>query len=506
MVAVKHNHWLGVARSYFADGFSLIVAFLAGTIIRLGPDWSKEGLDLAQMVVKSAELYWPGMLLGALFFPASVYVCGLYSPRSFHSAIIQRFLMLGVCLLLTFWVLSAFFYLNFSTKIGRGIMLYTMLICTVMVIVHHIGMTIKRRNYKERCAILNMPQMDSFTVDMINKFLGHDLKFCGFILKKRHHPKFKPVEYLPVLGTIEQLEDIVDTHDITKILCDARDLQDPRYYKRFCNLRYRGIDVVTMLQHCEEVHQYVPLTLVSNEWLMSASTMPHRLYIRKIKRGSDIAFSLLLLVLMSPVILLTTLGVLFTSGRPIFYSQERVGRFGRIFKVSKFRSMRNDAEKDGAQWSSAKGDARVTPLGAFLRKYRIDELPQLINILRGDMSFVGPRPERPEFVEMLNEKLVMNPERLMIQPGLTGWAQVNYPYGASVEDAARKLEYDLYYMKHMSLFLDIFIILDTVRTVLLGGAKLEETARHNRYFITALNNPIDPKPPGKPKPKDDSNS
>ena len=134
--------------------------------------------------------------------------------------------------------------------------------------------------------------------------------------------------------------------------------------------------------------------------------------------------------------LLAALGVLITSGRPILYRQERVGHFGRSFSVAKFRTMRNDAEKDGAKWSSAKGDSRVTLLGGFFRKYRIDELPQLLNILRGEMSFVGPRPERPEFVDMLNSELELNPERLMVQPGLTGWAQVSYPYG-SVEDASQ---------------------------------------------------------------------
>ncbi len=489
MTAIKHNHWIRVARSYFVDGFIMVVAFLGGSVIRLGPGWSKEGYDFLQMLTLAVELYWPGMLLGALFFPSCVYVCGLYSPRSFHSGIFQRFLILAICLILTFWVLLAFFYLNFSTRIGRGVMIFTILISTVLVVVHHIHSTIRRRHYRERSIILNMPQMDTFTAEMIDKFLGHDLKFCGFVLKKRDFQNFNSVEDLPVLGTMEQLEEVVELNDISRILCNAEDLSDPRYYRAFCNMRYRGIDVIPLLQHCEEVHQYVPLNLVTNEWLLSASSMPHRLYIRKLKRGSDIAFSLLLLVLMSPVILLTTLGVLLTSGRPILYTQDRIGRFGRTFKVAKFRSMRKDAEKHGAQWSSAKGDSRVTLLGGVLRKYRIDELPQLLNILSGDMSFVGPRPERPEFVQMLNEKLVMNPERLMIQPGLTGWAQVNYPYGASVEDAARKLEYDLYYMKHMSLFLDLFIILDTVRTVLMGGAKLEETARHNRYFLAALNVP-----------------
>jgi lipopolysaccharide/colanic/teichoic acid biosynthesis glycosyltransferase len=230
----------------------------------------------------------------------------------------------------------------------------------------------------------------------------------------------------------------------------------------------------------------VPLNLVTPEWLLAASSMPHRFYIRKVKRAFDIAASLGFLFFLWPFILLAAFGVLVTSGRPIFYRQERVGHFGRKFTVMKFRTMRHDAEKDGAEWASVKGDSRVTLLGGLMRKYRVDEIPQLINILRGEMSFVGPRPERPEFVDLLNEDLDLNPERLMVQPGLTGWAQVSYPYGASVEDAARKLEYDLYYMKNMSLFLDVFILLDTVRTVLYGGAKSEDALLHNRDLLAAL--------------------
>jgi len=145
--------------------------------------------------------------------------------------------------------------------------------------------------------------------------------------------------------------------------------------------------------------------------------------------------------------------------------------------------MRVDAERHGAVWSSTGRDPRVTPVGAFLRKYRIDEIPQIFNVLRGEMSFVGPRPERPEFTARLDEAIPFNRERLMVQPGITGWAQVNFPYGASVEDAMRKLEYDLYYLKHMGIFLDLFILLDTVRIVLKGG--LQQRTAPDRPRLSA---------------------
>ena len=169
---------------------------------------------------------------------------------------------------------------------------------------------------------------------------------------------------------------------------------------------------------------------------------------------------------------LEVIAVVIESGFPIFYSQERIGQGGERFRILKLRSMRQDAEKDGkARWAVA-NDSRVTRVGAFIRKTRIDELPQLWTVLRGDMSFVGPRPERPVFVEQLTEKIPFYDVRHSVKPGVTGWAQVRYPYGASIEDGLKKLEYDLYYVKNHSLFLDLMIMVETIQVVLLGkGAR-----------------------------------
>ena len=158
-----------------------------------------------------------------------------------------------------------------------------------------------------------------------------------------------------------------------------------------------------------------------------------------------------------------------SSRGPVFYHQERVGLQGRIFTVHKFRSMRPDAEAaTGAVWASKAGDDRVTPVGGFLRRARLDELPQLWNVLRGDMSMVGPRPERPEFIQRLSSVIPFYGQRHVVRPGITGWAQVKYTYGASVEDAFEKLQYDLYYVKNMSIALDLFILFSTIKTVLLS--------------------------------------
>ena len=190
---------------------------------------------------------------------------------------------------------------------------------------------------------------------------------------------------------------------------------------------------------------------------------------RAMKRAFDVVVSLMILVPSSPVLLLGMLAVWLYDRQSVFYRQERVTQGGRSFRILKLRTMGLDAEKGGAVWA-AKGDSRVTPVGRFLRRSRIDELPQLFNVLAGDMSLVGPRPERPEFIEKLAKQLPLYHERHAVKAGLTGWAQINYPYGASLEDARSKLSYDLYYVKNFNLLLDFKIVLQTLRVVMWAGA------------------------------------
>jgi exopolysaccharide biosynthesis polyprenyl glycosylphosphotransferase len=187
-----------------------------------------------------------------------------------------------------------------------------------------------------------------------------------------------------------------------------------------------------------------------------------------LKRALDIAVSGLVLALTAPFLAMAALVVKLDDGGPVLYRQERVTRGGRVFRIMKLRTMTVNAEAAGAVWA-AKQDPRITRIGRFLRRTRLDELPQLINVLRGDMSFVGPRPERPEFTAELARELPLYNERHLVRAGLTGWAQVNYPYGASLDDARSKLSYDLYYVKNFSVLFDVLIILQTLRVVLWPG-------------------------------------
>jgi exopolysaccharide biosynthesis polyprenyl glycosylphosphotransferase len=204
-------------------------------------------------------------------------------------------------------------------------------------------------------------------------------------------------------------------------------------------------------------------------WLLYSEGLQLGALDRILKRGLDISVSLVILVLFAPVLLLAMLAVWVEDGGSVLYRQARVTEGGRVFRILKLRTMRMDAEKGGAVWAAA-GDDRVTRTGRFLRRTRLDELPQLINVLMGDMALVGPRPERPEFVEELAPKLPLYRERHAVKAGLTGWAQINYPYGASLDDARSKLSYDLYYVKNFSIFLDLLILLQTLRVVIWPGS------------------------------------
>ena len=226
-----------------------------------------------------------------------------------------------------------------------------------------------------------------------------------------------------------------------------------------------GMHVYSDVEFREQQLRRIDLTHLAPDWLLYAPGLTRRPAEEIFGRALDIVIALGLLVFCAPVMLLAMLAIRLDSPGALLYRQERVGLHGRVFTLYKFRSMRSDAEAAGPAWA-VRGDARVTRVGNFLRRSRIDELPQLLNVLRGEMAMVGPRPERPHFVEQLGRAIPFYGDRAAVRPGITGWAQVNYPYGASIEDARHKLSFDLYYIKRRSLFLDLVILFATVRVVL----------------------------------------
>ncbi|MEZ5300132.1 MAG: sugar transferase [Verrucomicrobiales bacterium] len=229
-----------------------------------------------------------------------------------------------------------------------------------------------------------------------------------------------------------------------------------------------GVRVETFPEYTERNYRCVPVDAIDHRWFIDAEIEGLHPYYALAKRATDVALALAGLLLSAPLLLLAAIAIKLDGGGPVFYSQTRVGLRNRAFQIYKLRTMRTDAEKTGAKWAT-KGDARVTKIGKLLRKTRIDEIPQFWNILRGDMAFIGPRPERPEFVGDLEKEIPFYRQRHLVKPGLTGWAQINYPYGASIEDAREKLRFDLYYVKHATVELDLHIIVRTIGAVMKGA-------------------------------------
>ncbi|MDE2181847.1 MAG: TIGR03013 family PEP-CTERM/XrtA system glycosyltransferase [Alphaproteobacteria bacterium] len=261
---------------------------------------------------------------------------------------------------------------------------------------------------------------------------------------------------LELLSTRLSIDEIVIASD------DAHNLP----FESLLACKVKGVPITSYHAFIERETGRVDLRFIDPSYLVYSNGFQMRAMDRIAKRTMDIILSLVLLSVCLPVFALAMLAIWIEGGGAIFYKQERVTRGNRVFWLYKLRTMRPDAEKDGARWA-AKADSRITKVGAFLRRTRIDEIPQLLNIIRGDMSLVGPRPERPMFVDEIGREVQMFTLRHGVKTGLTGWAQINYPYGASIEDAERKLEYDLYYMKNYSWFRDISIILQTIRIIVL---------------------------------------
>ncbi|MEM0970457.1 MAG: exopolysaccharide biosynthesis polyprenyl glycosylphosphotransferase, partial [Verrucomicrobiota bacterium] len=229
-----------------------------------------------------------------------------------------------------------------------------------------------------------------------------------------------------------------------------------------------GQPVFSYAQFTENHFRKVPVRRIDDCWFLRASLLGLLPHYRVSKRMIDICIAIVGIVCSLPLLLIAAIAIKLTSRGPVFYQQTRVGHHNIPFSIYKLRSMTTSAEHHGAQWAK-KADARITPVGRILRKTRIDEIPQFWNILKGDMAFIGPRPERPEFTGDLANHIPFYEKRHLVKPGLTGWAQINYPYGASVEDAEKKLEYDLFYVKHGSLALDFHILIRTIGAVMKGA-------------------------------------
>jgi len=439
---------------------------------------------LLHLLVNLRAYYWGWEFLGdhadtnLISFVAAVAFLSLASVGMYNREVffnIQSMISRGVIAYpLIFIVISAFLYL-YGSVLGAQTQTYYV-ICLVGVTLFFPltifvrGIFVEAVNldvFKRQVLVLGAGSLAGKIGALMGSAHGRHFNIVGFI---GFEDSGAECPLIPALGRdlVERrhaLAEFVRENGIDEIVVASDDRRGlPVRYLLECKMG--GVQVTDFPTFWEREAGQIDLESLQPSWLIFSDGFRLDWFRLFVKRAFDVLVSASFLVFTFPITLLTAGAIKLGSPGPVFYRQERVGRGGRRFRIFKFRSMRTDAEKDGVpRWADSQDD-RITAVGHFIRKTRIDEIPQVINVLLGHMSFVGPRPERPYFVETLSEKIPFYQQRHGVKPGITGWAQINYPYGASEDDARAKLAYDLYYVKNGSLFLDFLILVQTVRVIL----------------------------------------
>ncbi|RCU45148.1 TIGR03013 family PEP-CTERM/XrtA system glycosyltransferase [Corallincola holothuriorum] len=399
----------------------------------------------------------------------SLFAMGLYNPRlREHSRGVLR--RIGLAMILTFGLLAALSTVFPAlTPSPSRFLSATLLAIGLLGLFRMLSPKIPGLGaFRRRILVLGAGQRASIIEKRMRRKVDRRNFFvCGYI--PMQGDKENEISDQLYVDSKTPLVEYIAKHNIDEIIvaCDERRQQLP--VRELFECKLRGVEITDILSFIERETGQIAVNLIYPSWMIYSNGFKPADNLRsQLDWILNTSLALLLVFFCWPLMIGTALAIWLEDGRrggSILYRQERIGLGGHPFNIIKFRSMRSDAETNGAQWAK-KDDDRVTKVGEIIRKYRLDELPQLINVLKGEMGFVGPRPERPEFVDKLAEKLPYYSERHSVKPGLTGWAQLCYPYGASEEDALEKLKYDLYYVKHRSFLLDIFIFIQTVEVVL----------------------------------------
>ena len=418
-----------------------------------GASWVEFGWSQTWLVMV------PATVLSGLVF-------GLYEQQTLlrrSRTIARSALTIGAAVILTYIVITVFMYSLQSRRVLFLAASFYLAVCPIV----RLMVCWSTRNYNRRFLIVGTDRKSLLPPTGMGEGLSQRYRLVGYISTDRIEVG-REINGHHVLGTIDSIERICIDHDVDEVVVGPISAKNPRALDRTLSCLKLGCRVTNLSTFYEQVLSEVPLSHLEPNWFLFADLKHYREAQLIMKRAIDIVGSIAGLILTLPFWPLFALLIKLDSSGPVFYSQQRVGLNGRVFRLYKFRTMHEEAERDGHVWA-AQNDPRVTRVGWYWRKTRIDELPQLWNILLGHMSVVGPRPERPEFVEELAGQIRFYNERHLIKPGLTGWAQINYRYGASVEDAKRKLQLDLWYLKHMAIELDLSILLRTLGTICLGS-------------------------------------
>lgn len=367
----------------------------------------------------------------------------------------------------SFILLAVLYYFIPDLFIGRGILLINLSLIAVISINWRIfyNYLMATSRFGQRILVIGTSALAINIVKMVLQKKDAGFQVVGFI-SYDHERVGTPLVNPGIIGDHSNIIELVKKEKIDRIIVALEERRGKFPAPELLACKMSGISVEDGLQFYEHLTGRLQVEHLKPSFLIFSEGFRNSKPSLFAKRITEVSLSLIMVFLLSPLMALIALLIKIDSRGPIFYKQERSGWNGKVFRLIKFRSMAQDAEANGAVWAKVKDD-RVTRVGRFLRSSRLDELPQLINVLRGDMSFVGPRPERPCFVEELRKKIPYYDQRLAVKPGITGWAQIRFPYGASVEDAREKLKFDLYYVKNMSFLFDLMIIFETVRVVLL---------------------------------------
>lgn len=436
----------------------ILLLFLAAELAwliraeQIGMDPGQFSTRYGQFAIYAGTVYL--VMLGVGAFQIECY-------RSLRMAVSR----LAVAMLVSITAISLVLFFFPNVDLWRSVTLYAIAISFVLISALRVFVSriVKWRSFRFRIVIIGAGQRGA---RLARAAEAPDANFAVAAVV-RLNDNGNVAENAVSIDEIGSLVDFCDEHRVDEIVIALDERRGAAPNEDLLEAKLAGFKVSEISSFLERQTGRVDLRSISPSWLIySDGFLGSDLIAIFFKRGFDVVASLALLIVTAPVLVVAALLVKLTSKGPILYRQERVGQLGKTFDVVKFRSMVADAERDGTpQWARA-GDTRITPVGRVLRSTRIDEIPQIFNVLKGDMSFVGPRPERPVFVDELSAEIPYYRERHIVKPGITGWAQLNYPYGASVLDARHKLEYDLYYVKNYSLFLDLLILIQTVRVVI----------------------------------------
>ncbi|HTD12089.1 MAG TPA: TIGR03013 family XrtA/PEP-CTERM system glycosyltransferase [Steroidobacteraceae bacterium] len=447
------------------EGLLFVVMLFLAAMLRLGTltpttfEGSQSGLWVCAAVFS----------LGTLIALASL---GLYSPRQ-RSDLPGLIVRLAVAVVASFVLVSALFYEVPTFRVGRGILALSAFFtfCAVLVTRGFLSQVVDEGAFRRRILVFGAGQRALAIASLRRRADRRGFTVAGYV---QAQDEVIAAPERQILKVNPGLRELCEEHEINEIVVAMEDRRRGFPIAEFLECRFAGIDVTELLTFLERETGRVAIDVLNPSWLIFGEGFRRNPLRLLTARSLDLLASAMILLVFLPVMLLTALAIKLEEGwnAPILYRQARIGMGGVVFDMLKFRSMRTDAESSGeAQWAQA-SDARVTRVGAMIRKLRVDELPQIFNVVRGDMSFVGPRPERPEFVAQLSERIPYYVERHCVKPGITGWAQLCYPYGSSERDALEKLQYDLYYIKNNSLLFDLAIIVQTVEVVLMGkGAR-----------------------------------